>query len=187
MARIPPHVSDDQFRAYFAQFGVVQVSYSGPQAHRYTARLRLRPMILLIMSKSASSWSYLQDKHGRGPAIVCTRVTEVTLRCAQDAYMPKDASKLGHRGIGFVTFASPDAVEMVSERAVHCSSGRGCSRLQQPQTLWELFQLWWRVGRYAQDSSAMQMSSSGCCLPLAGDVDAACAKWPGAGHRSGDA
>ncbi len=27
--------------------------------------------------------------------------------------MPKDASKLGHRGIGFVTFASPDAVEMV--------------------------------------------------------------------------
>ena len=32
---------------------------------------------------------------------------------AQDAYMPKDASKLGHRGIGFVTFASPDAVEMV--------------------------------------------------------------------------
>jgi len=34
--------------------------------------------------------------------------------CAmQDAYMPKDASKLGHRGIGFVTFASPDAVEMV--------------------------------------------------------------------------
>ena len=31
----------------------------------------------------------------------------------QDAYMPKDASKLGHRGIGFVTFASPDSVEKV--------------------------------------------------------------------------
>lgn len=27
--------------------------------------------------------------------------------------MPKDASKLGHRGIGFVTFASPDTVEQV--------------------------------------------------------------------------
>lgn len=27
--------------------------------------------------------------------------------------MPKDASKLGHRGIGFVTFASPDSVEKV--------------------------------------------------------------------------
>ena len=25
VARIPPHVSDDQFRAYFAQFGAVQV------------------------------------------------------------------------------------------------------------------------------------------------------------------
>ena len=24
VARIPPHVSDDQFRAYFAQFGAVQ-------------------------------------------------------------------------------------------------------------------------------------------------------------------
>ena len=45
MARIPAHVSDDQFRAYFAQYGAVQ-----------------------------------------------------------DAYMPKDASKVGHRGIGFVTF-----------------------------------------------------------------------------------
>lgn len=52
MARIPAHVSDDQFRAYFAQYGAVQ-----------------------------------------------------------DAYMPKDASKVGHRGIGFVTFASPDSVE----------------------------------------------------------------------------
>ena len=32
----------------------------------------------------------------------------------QDAYMPKDATKQGHRGIGFVTFSSPDAVEQVS-------------------------------------------------------------------------
>lgn len=31
----------------------------------------------------------------------------------QDAYMPKDPSKQGHRGIGFVTFASPDSVEAV--------------------------------------------------------------------------
>lgn len=55
VARISPHVSDDQFRSYFAQYGAVQ-----------------------------------------------------------DAYMPKDASKLGHRGIGFVTFASPDSVEKVA-------------------------------------------------------------------------
>lgn len=40
----------------------------------------------------------------------------------QDAYMPKDASKLGHRGIGFVTFASPDSVEKVLPAcdACHC-------------------------------------------------------------------
>ncbi len=32
---------------------------------------------------------------------------------AQDAYMPKDASKQSHRGIGFVTFSSSDSVEAV--------------------------------------------------------------------------
>ena len=42
----------------------------------------------------------------------------------QDAYMPKDASKLGHRGIGFVTFASPDAVEMVRKRPESFASHR---------------------------------------------------------------
>ena len=31
----------------------------------------------------------------------------------QDAYMPKDASKQSHRGIGFVTFSSSDSVEAV--------------------------------------------------------------------------
>jgi len=31
----------------------------------------------------------------------------------QDAYMPKDHSKQAYRGIGFVTFASPDSVEKV--------------------------------------------------------------------------
>jgi RNA recognition motif-containing protein len=33
--------------------------------------------------------------------------------CMQDAYMPKDASKQSHRGIGFVTFASADPVDHV--------------------------------------------------------------------------
>ena len=58
MARIPSHVTDEQFRAYFAQYGAVQ-----------------------------------------------------------DAYMPKDASKLGHRGIGFVTFASSESVDKASSGA----------------------------------------------------------------------
>ncbi len=35
----------------------------------------------------------------------------------QDAYMPKDPSKLGHRGIGFVTYASAEAVEAVMAQA----------------------------------------------------------------------
>lgn len=42
----------------------------------------------------------------------------------QDAYMPKDASKLGHRGIGFVTFASADSVEAVLEAAPHVLLGQ---------------------------------------------------------------
>lgn len=54
VARIPSAVSDQQFRSYFEQFGIVQ-----------------------------------------------------------DAYMPKDAFKQGHRGIGFVTYASAEPVEHV--------------------------------------------------------------------------
>lgn len=54
VARIPSAVSDQQFRSYFEQFGLVQ-----------------------------------------------------------DAYMPKDAFKQGHRGIGFVTYASVEPVEHV--------------------------------------------------------------------------
>lgn len=54
IARIPSAVSDQQFRAYFEQFGIVQ-----------------------------------------------------------DAYMPKDAFKQGHRGIGFVTYAFVEPVEQV--------------------------------------------------------------------------
>lgn len=54
VARIPASVTDQQFRAYFEQFGIVQ-----------------------------------------------------------DAYMPKDPSKQGHRGIGFVTYATASSVEVV--------------------------------------------------------------------------
>ena len=54
VARIPPSVTEAQFRQYFESFGKLQ-----------------------------------------------------------DAYMPKDHSKQGYRGIGFVTFSSPDSVEKV--------------------------------------------------------------------------
>lgn len=42
----------------------------------------------------------------------------------QDAYMPKDASKVGHRGIGFVTFANADSVEAVLAAAPHILQGQ---------------------------------------------------------------
>jgi RNA recognition motif-containing protein len=31
----------------------------------------------------------------------------------RDAYMPRDSSKIGHRGIGFITYVNPDSVERV--------------------------------------------------------------------------
>ena len=62
VARIPSSVTDQQFRCYFEQWGVVQ-----------------------------------------------------------DAYMPKDPSKQGHRGIGFVTYSTPEAVE----RVMQVAGGRG--------------------------------------------------------------
>ncbi|KAK9815318.1 hypothetical protein WJX72_001599 [[Myrmecia] bisecta] len=64
VARIPPSVTDHQFRAYFERFGSVQ-----------------------------------------------------------DAYMPKDSNKQGHRGIGFVTFASSDSVEKVTA-TTHTMNGQ---------------------------------------------------------------
>lgn len=41
----------------------------------------------------------------------------------QDAYMPKDATKQSHRGIGFVTFSSADSVEAVMS-APHSMNGQ---------------------------------------------------------------
>lgn len=37
----------------------------------------------------------------------------------QDAYMPRDHSKQGFRGIGFVTYASADSVEKVRTRCTY--------------------------------------------------------------------
>lgn len=83
VARIPNTVSDQQFRAYFEQFGSVQ-----------------------------------------------------------DAYMPKDAFKHGHRGIGFVTYASVEPVEHVmasshilngQELAIDRATPKDKPSLSQPQ------------------------------------------------------
>lgn len=41
----------------------------------------------------------------------------------QDVYMPKDATKQARRGIGFITFASPEAVERVM-RQHHSLAGQ---------------------------------------------------------------
>lgn len=84
VARIPNTVSDQQFRAYFEQFGSIQ-----------------------------------------------------------DAYMPKDALKQGHRGIGFVTYASAEPVEHVmssnhflngQELAIDCATPKDKRSSLQPQS-----------------------------------------------------
>lgn len=41
----------------------------------------------------------------------------------QDVYMPKDATKQARRGIGFITFAAPEAVERVM-RQHHSLAGQ---------------------------------------------------------------
>jgi hypothetical protein len=43
----------------------------------------------------------------------------------QDAYMPKDHSKQAYRGIGFVTFSSPEAVERVLSTKHWCGGRAG--------------------------------------------------------------
>ena len=45
----------------------------------------------------------------------------------QDAYMPKDAFKQAHRGIGFVTYATAEPVEQVGLPVGHACGVRLCS------------------------------------------------------------
>ena len=44
----------------------------------------------------------------------------------QDAYMPRDAQRQAFRGIGFVTFAAPEAVEAVLSRKHWCALASCC-------------------------------------------------------------
>jgi RNA recognition motif-containing protein len=48
----------------------------------------------------------------------------------QDAYMPRDHSRQMYRGIGFVTFASPESVEKVMACKHWCVSPRAADCLQ---------------------------------------------------------
>lgn len=47
----------------------------------------------------------------------------------QDAYMPRDHSRQMYRGIGFVTFASPESVEKVMACKHWCAGMLGCTVL----------------------------------------------------------
>jgi RNA recognition motif-containing protein len=47
----------------------------------------------------------------------------------QDAYMPRDHSRQMYRGIGFVTFASPESVEKVMACKHWCVAAVGCAVL----------------------------------------------------------
>lgn len=91
VARIPSSVSDLQFRGYFEQVRPRRVlAIAAP------ALSRCRPFLTLPRAP---------QRRRAAPRLQFGTV--------QDAYMPKDPSKQGHRGIGFVTYAAADSVERV--------------------------------------------------------------------------
>ena len=96
--------------------------------------------------------------------------------------MPKDASKLGHRGIGFVTFASPDSVEKVPLRGCDWELVAGCPLCwpHARQALWPS-----RYSRPAVHAMSHADESRPGVLRLvgAGDGDVAHPGGAGAGDR----
>lgn len=136
VARIPAAVSEGQFRGYFEKFGRLQVGWFGcivccACACALCVRVSVSVSVCVRarVSVCARVCSCLRAcaLPGRGPAPrprtpcacllshrspPCRRAASCTA-VPQDAYMPKDHSKQAYRGIGFVTFASPESVERV--------------------------------------------------------------------------
>lgn len=68
----------------------------------------------------------------------------------QDAYMPRDHSRQMYRGIGFVTFASPESVEKVMACKHWCVSPRAADCLQIYWVSW----LWQKRGQFSSGTIA---------------------------------
>eukprot|EP00884_Botryococcus_braunii_P011478 jgi/Botrbrau1/20330/Bobra.0006s0011.2 len=133
---LPWETTEETFQQYFQQFGTVEEATI--MKERNTGKSR--GFGFVVYYDPADAARVVEREHvvdgrrceakyaePRGAGQRCSRifvarihpsVTDSEFReyfaqfgSVQDAYMPREASKLGHRGIGFVTFASPDAVE----------------------------------------------------------------------------
>lgn len=133
---LPWETTEETFQQYFQQFGTVEEATI--MKERNTGKSR--GFGFVVYYDPADAARVVEREHvvdgrrceakyaePRGAGQRCSRifvarihpsVTDTEFReyfaqfgSVQDAYMPREASKLGHRGIGFVTFASPDAVE----------------------------------------------------------------------------
>ncbi|GAX77680.1 hypothetical protein CEUSTIGMA_g5123.t1 [Chlamydomonas eustigma] len=137
---LPWDTSEETLRAYFSQFG--PMDHVEVMKDRYTGKSRGFGFVSFLESSSAMralNTEHLIDGRRceakvalpkgeptppRTTRIFVARippsVSEVQFRSyfegfgkLQDAYMPRDHSKQGYRGIGFVTYASADSVEKV--------------------------------------------------------------------------
>ncbi|KXZ52444.1 hypothetical protein GPECTOR_9g488 [Gonium pectorale] len=137
---LPWETSEETLKIYFSQFGALDCAEV--MKDRYTGKSRGFGFVTFLDSSSATRALAVEHtidgrrceakialpKGEPSPprttrifvARIPPSVTEVQFRQyfeafgkLQDAYMPKDHSKQGYRGIGFVTFASPDSVEKV--------------------------------------------------------------------------
>ncbi|KAG2489014.1 hypothetical protein HYH03_012452 [Edaphochlamys debaryana] len=137
---LPWETNEDTLKMYFSQFGALEGAEV--MKDRYTGKSRGFGFVTFMDASSASHALTIEHtidgrrceakialpKGEPSPprttrifvARIPPSVTETQFRQyfegfgkLQDAYMPKDHSKQGYRGIGFVTFASPDSVEKV--------------------------------------------------------------------------
>uniref|UniRef100_A0A7S0RZM2 RRM domain-containing protein n=1 Tax=Chlamydomonas leiostraca TaxID=1034604 RepID=A0A7S0RZM2_9CHLO len=137
---LPWETTEDTLRVYFSQFGPLE--HAEIMKDRYTGKSRGFGFVMFtetVAAQRALAAEHTIDgrrceakialpKGEPSPprttrifvARIPPSVTETQFRSyfeafgkLQDAYMPRDHSKQGFRGIGFVTFASPDSVEKV--------------------------------------------------------------------------
>lgn len=137
---LPWETTDETLRAYFSQFGALE--HAEVMKDRYTGKSRgfgFVTFVDAVCAQRALASEHTIDGRRceakvalpkgdptppRTTRIFVARippsVTEAQFRAyfenfgkLQDAYMPKDHCKQGYRGIGFVTYASPDSVEKV--------------------------------------------------------------------------
>ncbi|PNH09723.1 RNA-binding protein Musashi 1 [Tetrabaena socialis] len=137
---LPWETSEETLKVYFSQFGALELAEV--MKDRYTGKSRGFGFVTFMDASSATRALAVEHtidgrrceakialpKGEPSPprttrifvARIPPSVTEAQFRQyfegfgkLQDAYMPKDHSKQGYRGIGFVTFASPDSVEKV--------------------------------------------------------------------------